>query len=67
MRSIGVTHAQAASYLLAHGASAAMLFDSGGSSTIVARLYGQHYVSVVNWPSDGFERPVANGLFVYHV
>jgi exopolysaccharide biosynthesis protein len=67
VRSVGVTHAQAANYLLAHGASAAMLFDSGGSSTLVARLYGRHYASVVNWPADGFERPVANGLFVYSV
>ena len=32
---------------------------------MVARLPGQQAVSVINWPSDGHERPVANGLFIY--
>jgi exopolysaccharide biosynthesis protein len=64
-KSVGLTHAEAAHYLLAHSAYQAMLFDSGGSSEMVARLPKQHAVSVINWPSDGFERPVANGLFVY--
>jgi hypothetical protein len=41
------------------------MFDSGGSSEMVARLPGDHSVSVINWPSGGYERPVANGLFIY--
>lgn len=61
----GFTHTQMAAYLLAHGAYQAMLFDSGGSSEMVDRLPGQHRVSVSNAPSDGHERPVANGLFLY--
>ena len=61
----GLTHAEAAHYLLTHGAYQGMLFDSGGSSEMVTRFPGQHTVSVTNWPSDGRERPVANGLFVY--
>jgi len=65
--SVGLTHAQAAQYLLAHGAYQAILLDSGGSTEMVARLPHQHSVSVINWPSDGFERAVANGLFVYSV
>jgi Phosphodiester glycosidase len=65
VKSVGLTHAEAARYLLAHGAYQAMLFDSGGSSDLVARLPGQHGASVINWPSDGHEVPVANGLFVY--
>jgi Phosphodiester glycosidase len=64
-KSVGLTYTEAAGYLLAHGAYQAMLFDSGGSSELVARLPGQQAISVINWPSDGFERPVANGLFVY--
>lgn len=65
-RSPGLTHAQAAQYLLAHGAYQAILLDSGGSSEMVARFSGHHSVSVTNWPSDGKERPVANGLFIYN-
>lgn len=64
-RSRGLTRAQMASYLLAHGAYQAMLLDGGGSSEIVARLRGQQSVSVINHPSDRHERRVANGLFVY--
>jgi hypothetical protein len=54
-----------ANVLLTYGVYQAMLFDSGGSSEIVARRSGQKTVSVINYPSDGHERPVANGLFVY--
>ncbi|MCL6647159.1 MAG: phosphodiester glycosidase family protein [Chloroflexi bacterium] len=64
-RSIGLTHAQMGQLLRALGAWNAMLFDSGGSSTMVVRLPGQFTASLVNSPSDGHERPVANGLFVY--
>jgi len=67
VKSVGLTHAQAAQYLLAHGAYQAILLDTGGSTEMVARLPNQHGVSVMNWPADGFERPVANGLFVYSV
>ena len=65
VKSVGLTHAEAARYLLAHHAYQAMLFDTGGSSEMVARLPEQDNISVINWPSDGHERPVANGLFVY--
>jgi hypothetical protein len=63
-KSRGVTQPEMANYLIAHGAYQAIMFDSGGSSEMVARLPGQQ-VSVINTPSDGHERPVANGLFVY--
>jgi hypothetical protein len=62
---VGLTRPAMAGYLLARGAYQAMLFDGGGSSEMVARLPGQSHVSVINSPSDGTERPVANGLFVY--
>jgi len=64
-RSRGMTPAEVANFMTAHGAYNAMLFDSGGSSEMVARLQGQHAVSIINWPSGGRERPVANGLFIY--
>jgi len=64
-RSRGMTPIGVANFMIAHGAYNALLFDSGGSSEMVARLPGQHAVSIINWPSGGHERLVANGLFVY--
>lgn len=61
----GVTAVQAAYFLLAHGAYQAMMLDGGGSSEMVARFSGHSVVSVVNYPSGGGERPLANGLFIY--
>ncbi|HEY0615120.1 MAG TPA: phosphodiester glycosidase family protein [Candidatus Elarobacter sp.] len=63
--SIGVNRAELIALLRALGAVDAMLFDSGGSATLVARVLGDAQASVVNEPSDGVERPVADGLFVY--
>ena len=63
--SIGVNRAELIALLRALGATDAMLFDSGGSATLVARVLGDADASVVNEPSDGVERPVADGLFVY--
>ncbi|MCL6563464.1 MAG: phosphodiester glycosidase family protein [Firmicutes bacterium] len=63
--SVGATYRQAAEYLKSLGAYSAMLFDGGGSSEMVVRQPGDQQVTVVNSPSDGKERPVANGLFVY--
>jgi exopolysaccharide biosynthesis protein len=65
MTSIGVDRAELIALLQALGASDAMLFDSGGSATLVARVLGDAGPSVLNDPSDGVERPVADGLFVY--
>jgi exopolysaccharide biosynthesis protein len=64
-KSVGMTYREAAIYMQAHGAYNAMLFDTGGSSELVTRLPGQKKVSIINTPSDGQERPIANGLFVY--
>ena len=62
---VGLTRPQFAQWMMAHGAYNAVEFDSGGSAEMVARLPGQQQVSVLNNPSDGAERPVANGLFIY--
>jgi len=61
----GVTPSEVTGYLLAHGAYNAVLLDGGGSTEMDARLPGSTGLSVLNTPSDGSERPVANGLFVY--
>jgi exopolysaccharide biosynthesis protein len=63
--SIGVNRAELIALLRGLGATDAMLFDSGGSATLAARVLGDADASVVNEPSDGVERPVADGLFVY--
>lgn len=63
--SIGVLQPQLAELMIAFGATTGMQFDGGGSSTIVARLPGDAAASVRNSPSDGTERRVADGLFVY--
>ncbi len=61
----GLTRPQLAGWMMQHGAYNAILFDSGGSTQMVGRLPGQTQASVLNTPSDGHERPVANGLFLY--
>ena len=63
--SIGVTRPQFAALLRGLGAADAMAFDSGGSATLVARELGDRMPSVLGSPSDGAERPVADGLFAY--
>ncbi len=63
--SIGLTRPQLGALLLGLGARDGTAFDSGGSATLVARVLGDATASVLNVPSDGVERPVADGLFVY--
>jgi hypothetical protein len=63
--SIGVTRPQFAALFLAFDVTSAMAFDSGGSATLVARVLGDAAASVLGSPSDGEERRVADGFFVY--
>ncbi len=65
LQSIGLTRTEFGALMLGFGAGDGMAFDSGGSATLVARILGDERVSVVNVPSDGVERVVADGLFVY--
>ncbi|HEY1820902.1 MAG TPA: phosphodiester glycosidase family protein [Trebonia sp.] len=62
---VGLTRPQFAQWMMARGAYNAIEFDSGGSAEMAGRLPGRQQVSVLNTPSDGDERPVANGLFLY--
>ena len=63
--SVGLTRREFAALMRALGATQGMAFDGGGSSTLVVRRLGDPDSSVANVPSDGIERPVANGVFVY--
>ncbi|HEY1429062.1 MAG TPA: phosphodiester glycosidase family protein [Candidatus Tumulicola sp.] len=63
--SVGVTRREFAALMRGLGATEGMAFDGGGSSTEAVRRVGDLEAEIVNKPSDGFERPVGNGLFVY--
>ncbi|HET7814879.1 MAG TPA: phosphodiester glycosidase family protein [Candidatus Baltobacteraceae bacterium] len=62
--SVGVLQPQIAALTIAFGAQTAMQFDGGGSSTMVARLAGDQTPEVVNSPSDGTERRIADALLI---
>jgi hypothetical protein len=61
----GMTVQELADQLVSMGAASGVNLDGGGSSTIVTRQPGQTQVTVDNNPSDGSERPVANGIGVF--
>ena len=63
--SIGLKRPEFSALMRSLGATEGLLFDGGGSSTMVVRRLGDPGADVVNSPSDGKERPVADGLFVY--
>ncbi len=63
--SVGVNRDELIALLTGLGATDAMQFDSGGSATLVARVLGDERATVLNEPSDGIERPVADGFFMY--
>lgn len=60
----GMTLAELTELLLALGATQALNLDGGGSTTLVVRPPGEAELVVANRPSDGYERVVANALFV---
>lgn len=63
--SVGLTRREFSALMRALGATEGLAFDGGGSSTVVVRRVGDEESAVVNSPSDGIERPVGDGLFVY--
>ena len=65
LNSVGLTRPQFASLMIALGAGEGLAFDSGGSATLVVRRLGDRGTSLQNVPSDGTERPVADGVFIY--
>lgn len=63
--SIGVTRREFSAVMRALGAIEGMAFDGGGSSELVVRRLGEPDANVTSSPSDGRERDVADGFFVY--
>jgi Phosphodiester glycosidase len=63
--SVGLKRPEFAELMRALGATEGLALDGGGSSTLAVRRLGDVYAGVVNSPSDGKERPVGDGLFVY--
>ncbi len=59
----GYTMVELANRMIDLGADEALNLDGGGSSTMVAKKESGR-VSVVNYPSDGQQRYVPNGLEV---
>ena len=59
--SAGMTAAEVGRFLRERGVRDAMLLDGGGSSTLVVNAAGG---PVINRPSDGVPRPVANHLTI---
>lgn len=57
--STGMNLKEFAQYLVGLGVDRAINLDGGGSTTMVARRYGNLYSTVVNSPSDGRERAVS--------
>lgn len=64
-QSIGLTQPELAAYMQRLGSHEAMAFDNGGSVTMVGRLPGRPTPIVLNSPSDGRERPIADALLVF--
>jgi Phosphodiester glycosidase len=63
--SVGVTRAEFSALMRAFGAVRGMAFDGGGSSEVAVRVAGEGDATLASVPSDGRERKVADGIFVY--
>lgn len=59
---LGATHSEAAQIMKEIGAWDAIHMDGGGSTTMVVQQEDQTELSVVNVPSEGSQRAVANGI-----
>lgn len=58
----GMTLTELAEYMLSLGIEDALNFDGGGSTVMIARKQGYYVPKVINMPSDGTERAVANSV-----
>ena len=62
--STGVTAGELADMFVGQGAQKAIMLDGGGSTTAFVRRPGDVEATLANRPSDGFERPIDDALFV---
>jgi hypothetical protein len=65
--SVGLTRPELAEVMRALGASEGIAFDGGGSAEMAVQLPGEPAALLETSPSDGPERRVADGIFVYNV
>ena len=61
----GYTMVELATMMSTLGADSALNFDGGGSSTMYSRMVTGE-MGLINEPSDGHERKVANGLGIFY-
>ncbi len=61
-KSLGMTLEEVSEFLKAIDINTAINLDGGGSTTMAARKLGEENVSIINTPSGGQERLVANGV-----
>ena len=63
-KSLGMTLTELAKLMAELGAYNAINLDGGGSTTMTARKPGTNIINVVNSPSDGMPRSIANAIGV---
>ena len=66
LESVGITRPEFAALMKSLGGVTGMAFDGGGSSGMAVQLLGEDRATAQGSPSDGQERRVADGLFVYN-
>jgi exopolysaccharide biosynthesis protein len=65
VKSIGMTQAELAQFMIEMGAYNAINLDGGGSTTMVDRPLGNSSLSVVNSPSDGGARGISTAVGIF--
>lgn len=65
--SLGMTQTEAANLMLQLGAYNALNLDGGGSTTMAARKPATENIEIINSPSDGSPRRVANAIGIFSV
>jgi hypothetical protein len=63
----GLDLPELATFMRGLGVRDAVNLDDGGSTTIISRLPGHSSLTLLNRPSDGSERRVANGIGLFAV
>lgn len=60
--SSGMTLEELANTLISMGAVTVLNFDGGGSTTVGVKMLGEDEMQVMNYPTDGYPRGIANAI-----
>lgn len=60
--SIGMSEQELAEFMKSIGSHHALNLDGGGSTTMGIKYSGDEKATIVNYPSDGSERPIVSGV-----